>query len=57
MDCFDPVCPPAAKQKQCIAVWVQLKVILNDIYQAIQLLPHISIAGTDIDFFDMGEIA
>lgn len=57
VDCFDPVCASAAEQEQCIAVRIKLKVILNDINQTIQLLPHICISCTDIDFFNMREIA
>lgn len=57
MDCFDPVCASAAEQEQRIAIRIHLKVVLNDIKQTIQLLPHIGISCTDINFFDMREIA
>lgn len=56
MDRFDPVSPLSAEQEQRIAVWVQFEVILDDIKQPIQLLPHISVAASDIDFLHMGDI-
>lgn len=56
MDRFDPVSPLSAEQEQRIAVWVQFEVILDDIKQPIQLLPHIGAAASDIDFLHMGDI-
>ena len=57
MDRFDPVSPLSAKQEQRIAVWVQFEVILDDIKQPIQLLPHIGVAASDIDFLHMGKLS
>ena len=56
MDRFDPVSPLSAEQEQGIAVWVQSEVILDDIKQPVQLLPHIGVAVSDINFLHMGEI-
>lgn len=56
MDRFDPVSPLSAEQEQRIAVWVQFEIILDDIKQPIQLLPHIGAAASDIDFLHMGDI-
>ena len=56
MDRFDPVSPLSAEQEQRIAVWVQFEVILDDIKQPIQLLPHIGVAASDIDFLHTGDI-
>jgi hypothetical protein len=53
MDSFDAVCASATEQEQCVAVWIQLKVILNDIDQAIQLFAHVGVSCTDIDPIDM----
>ena len=53
MNSFDPVGPAPAEKEDCIAVWVQLEIILDYIYQAVQLLAHVCIAGTDIYLLDM----
>ena len=53
MNCFDPVCFSPTKKENCIAIRIKFKVILNDIKQSTQLLPHIGIPGTDINMINM----
>ena len=48
MDGLDPVGPAAAEKEDCIAVWVQLEIILDYIYQAVQLLAHVCIAALSL---------
>lgn len=57
MDCLDPVCPSAAEQEQRITVWIEFKAVLDEIHQPIELLPHIGVAGADIDVLHMGNIS
>ena len=56
MDCFDPVSPLSTEQELGIAVRIQFEVVLDDIQQAIELLPHSGGAASDIDFLHMGKI-
>ena len=53
MNGFDPVGPAAAEKEDCIAVWIQPELILDHIYQAVQLLAHVCIPVTDIYLLDM----
>ena len=57
MDCFDPVSPLSTEQVYGFAVRIQFEVVLDDIQQAIELLPHIGVAASDIDFLHMGKIS
>ena len=57
MDCFDPVSPLSTEQELGIAVRILFDVVLDDIQQAIELLPHIGVAASDINFLHMGKIS
>ena len=57
MDCLDPVCTSSAEKEQGITVRIQLKAVLDDIYQAIQLFSHIRVPGAQTDLFHPGEVA
>lgn len=52
MDRLNAVRPPAAEQKQCIAAWIQLKVVPDDIDQTVQLFSHFCISSADVGFFN-----
>ena len=56
MNGFDPVGPASAEKEDCITVWIQLEIILDYIDQAVQLLAHVCISGTDIYLFNMRKI-
>ena len=53
MNGFDPVGPAPAEKEDCITVWIQLEIILDYIDQAVQLLAHVCISGTDIYLLDV----